>query len=65
MWFSAVLLTIVGMAVTFLFLIIMVLAITLAGKIINQYFPELPQVSEDTEKITAVIAAALQSRRTA
>ena len=65
MWLSAVQLTIVGMATTFIFLILMVWLIQLLGLIINKYFPEksLEEDSIDEDILIAVIAAAVTSNK--
>ena len=63
MWFSAVQVTIVGMGITFFFLIVMVYSINLTGTLLGKYFPEKPaeppvEILED-DTIIAVIAAAI------
>ncbi|MDR2430648.1 MAG: OadG family protein [Candidatus Margulisbacteria bacterium] len=63
MWFSAVRLTVVGMGVTFIFLLIMVWAISLLGAVAARFFTEPAVLSgggEETE-IVAAIAAAVTS----
>jgi len=63
MWFSAVQITIVGMGITFFFLIVMVYSINLTGALLGKYLPEksAEQPAEITEDdtIIAVIAAAI------
>jgi sodium pump decarboxylase gamma subunit len=63
MWFSAAQLTVVGMSVTFIFLLIMVWAINLLGAAAARFFPEPAALSGGGEEaeIVAAIAAAVTS----
>ncbi|MDR1453520.1 MAG: OadG family protein [Candidatus Margulisbacteria bacterium] len=65
MWFSALQITIVGMGITFFFLVFLVLAVNLLSVVTLKFFPEKPAVPEQpvvNDNFVAAVVAAIASR---